>query len=89
MSKPLYHVRQYRPNYFSGFENEVYHNVSWEVITAVPFMANFRHGKFQRFEIEPYGKEFIISAIFSDGESWVAAFAVSADHEFAKDWRYA
>jgi hypothetical protein len=83
-----YLVRQYRPNYFSGFTNKVVRDVNYDDIINVPWADNFRHSDFEKFTIEPYGKELIISAHYKDGKSWVVGFAVDSDAEFAKDWRY-
>lgn len=84
-----FHVRQYRPAYFSGFENSVCRDVEEDKILDCPWFDNFRHDGFERFTIEPYyGGELIISAHYSDGKHWVAGFAIPVDKPFAKDWRY-
>lgn len=85
-----YHVRQYRPDYFSGFENEVVRDVPYEGILGAPWCKNFVHSDFDRFTIRPYGSngELIIEAHFRSGKSWVVGFAVPADHPFARNWRY-
>jgi hypothetical protein len=83
-----WHVRQYRPNYFSGFENAVCRDVEEDDILKCSWFENFRHEGFERFEIAPYGDEKIISAHYADGNGWVAGFAIPVDHPFAKDWRY-
>ena len=88
----LYHVRQYRPNYFTGFINDVVYNKTYDQITEAPWFDNFKHGHdggFEKFVIEPYGgEEFIISAYYKNGVHWVVGFAVKADSKFASDWRY-
>lgn len=72
-----YLVRQYRPAYFSGFDTEVYKGVSFDEITKVPFCANFKQHNFDHFTVEPYaGGEYIISAKYKNGESWVVGFAI-------------
>jgi hypothetical protein len=85
----LYHVRQYHPNFFEGFENTVVHNVSYEDILKPLWFRNFEHHDFHRFEIAPYGNgELIISAHYRSGEQWVAGFAIDTSHELANNWRY-
>ena len=85
----LYHVRQYRPNFFSGFDNAVIHNVTKDEILSAPWFRNFEHEGFAQFTVELYGNgELIISAKYKNGESWVAGFAVSTDSEMANNWRY-
>jgi len=88
MPDGLFHVRQYRPNYFSGFENEVVRDVPWDKILEVPWMENFRHEGFDRFTVEKYGTEWIIQAHYRDGAHWVAGFAIETTHPFAENWRY-
>jgi hypothetical protein len=86
---PLYHVRQYRPNYFSGFDTEFYRNVPYEKITDAPWMENFKHSDFDHFTVTPYSDhELIVEAHYRDGQHWVAAFAVETTHPFAKNFRY-
>jgi hypothetical protein len=95
----LYHVRQYRPSFCSGFENAVVHDASYEKITEAPWFRNFQHehdGGFEKFEIEPYGDELIISAIYKNGKHWVAGFAIKTDSKaeapdgglLVDNWRY-
>jgi hypothetical protein len=82
------HVRQYRPNFVTGFENEVCRDVEEADILQCPWFDSFRRDGFVKFTIEPYHDEKIISAHYDDGKSWVAAFAVPIDHPLANDWRY-
>lgn len=85
----LFHVRQYRPNFFSGFENQVCRDVEEEHILDCRWFDNFRHEGFKDFTLEPYDSgETIIIAHYTDGKYWVAGFAIPVDHPFAKDWRY-
>lgn len=60
-------------------------------------MANFKHEGFSHFVVEHYaGDELIVSAHYTNGEQWVAAFALPMDsNEIAPDggllrdnWRY-
>lgn len=92
-----YLVRQYRPNYFSGFENAVVRDVLYDDITNVPWSDGFKQADFKNFVIEPYnGDELIISAKYENGESWVVGFAlpdhsvmVSNNGDLMRDnWRY-
>ena len=91
-----YLVRQYRPNYFSGFINEVYRDIPYDEITKVPFCENFKHHGFKEFTIEAYGPELIISAHYDDGKRWVVAFALPMDSDamategglLRDNWRY-
>lgn len=85
-----FHVRRYRPNYCTGYENEVVRDVPVEkLFTAPDWLAKAAsRDNFDRFEIEPYYDEFIISVIHKNEEKWVMAFAVRTDHEFASNWRY-
>ncbi len=84
-------VRQYRPNYFSGFNNAVERGVTYENITAIPWAENFKHGGFTKFTVEPYdGDELIVSAHYENGEHWVVAFCVAGRfHDDVKQRRHA
>jgi len=69
MSVPKYLVRQYRPNHFSGFDNDVVKGVEYDDITKAPWMENFKHSGFTEFKVEPYsGDELIISAYYENGD---------------------
>jgi hypothetical protein len=83
-----YHVRQYRPNFFSGFHNDVVRDVEYDDILKAPWFENFRHKGFEKFTISPYDGELIIEAHYANGEHWVAGFAVAVDDPFASNWRY-
>ncbi len=61
----LYHVRQYRPAYFSGFENEVVRGIAKDDILAAPWFRNFEHEGFVRFTVEPYGNGELIPSRFT------------------------
>lgn len=91
----LFHVRQYRPNYFTGFENIVVRDVPEDQILQVKFLRDWEARDaedcigFKEWLIEPYPSgELLISATYANGQRWVAAFAVDAAHPMAKDWRY-
>ena len=84
-----YHVRQYRPAFFSGFENEVIRDVPYEGILEAPWCENFKHDDFDHFSISKYGNgELIVEAHYKSGEHWVVGFAIDSAHPFASDWRY-
>ena len=95
-----YAIRQYRPGFCSGFENQAVHNIEYDQILEQSWFNNFKHnydGGFDKFVIEPYsGDELIISAKYKNGKSWVAGFALPMDaKEKAPDggllidnWRY-
>ena len=95
MPETRYHVRQYRPAYFSGFENEVMRDVPYDEILGAPWCKNFVHSDFDRFTITPYRtikdgpyRGLIIEAHYKGGEHWVVGFAVETTQPFADDWRY-
>lgn len=93
-----YLVRQYRPAYFSGFETEVARGVEYDKITEQSWFSNFKRAGFKKFTIEPYarGDELIISALYANGKSWVAGFALPEESEMMSNngdlmrdnWRY-
>lgn len=98
MSDIKYLVRQYRPNYFSGFETQVVSGLSYDEITSAPFCENFKHGDFKCFTVSPYadGDELIIEAHYKNGAHWVAGFALPENSEMMSNngdkmrdnWRY-
>jgi hypothetical protein len=95
-----YLVRQYRPNYFSGYENDVYGNVPFGQIISLPFFENFKREGFSHFYIEdssmPESNEITFSAAYENGEHWVVAFALPVDSRtkapdgglMRDNWRY-
>lgn len=83
-----WHARQYRPAYFTGFEDGVAYDLGYDEITTPPWFRNFEHDDFDRWEIEPYGAELIISAHYKDGQHWVAGFACDVTTAFARNFRY-
>jgi hypothetical protein len=75
-----YLVRQYRPGYFSGFENGVYRAKSFEDITNADWNKNFMHDDFKEFTISSYnGDEIIVEAHYESGAHWVVGFAIPVD----------
>jgi hypothetical protein len=85
-----YRVRQYRPAYFSGFDDFVCLDVSESSIIHQEFMKNFQHGDFDHFSVEPYygTEELIIEAHYKSGKHWVVGFAVEEGTQTARGWRY-
>ncbi len=96
-NEQLWHVRQYRPAYFSGFTNSVLRDVTWGQILTAPWLRNFKRDGFLHFSVNDYsGDEKIISAHYKNGEHWVAGFVLpTSSREVAPDggllrdnWRY-
>src|SRR5262249_32897584 len=95
-----YLVRQYRPAYFTGFENGVVRDVAYDDITKVPWAENFKHPDFSHFTVEKYGTEpdgeLIIEAHYKTGDHWVVGFALPMDSNMMSNngdlmrdnWRY-
>jgi hypothetical protein len=91
-----YLVRQYRPGYFSGFEDVVCRNVKYEDIIKVPWCENFKHDDFTEFTISDYHGELIIEAHYASGAHWVVGFALPSDSDLMSNngdlmrdnWRY-
>jgi hypothetical protein len=84
-----YLVRQYRPNFFSGFEDAVATGLAYDEITSAPWFENFRRNGFTEFKIEPYtDDELIVVAHYADGKFYVAGFATKEGSKMARDWRY-
>lgn len=81
----LYTVRQYRPAFFSGFEDAVVEHVETKDLMnpdVLPWLKNFQHKDdpsyaFVEFYMESYWlNELTISARYNNGKHWVAAIAV-------------
>lgn len=88
MAEKTYHVRQYRPGYFTGFDNSVVYNLPEDKITDTPWSENFKHGDFEKFTVGRYGRELIVEAYYKSGAHWVVGFAVESTDPLAEDWRY-
>jgi hypothetical protein len=81
----IYRARQYRPNYFDGFDEEqVVEGLTKGELTDAekcPWLNNFTgdHGeghKFLRFEIDEISpSNLVVVAHYSDGTHWVASTA--------------
>lgn len=85
----LYLVRRYRPDYFTGFDEQVISGVEYDKITEAPWCENFKRNGFVSFYLEPYTEhELIFGAKYQDGTSWVAGFATNENSPMARDWRY-
>ncbi len=92
-----YLVRQYAPNYCTGFDIDALRGVEYEDILKAPWLERFKSDGFVDFYLEPYGgDELIFGAKYKDGTSWVAGFALPMDsRELApgggflrNNWRY-
>ena len=92
-----YLVRQYAPNFCTGFDLDVVRDVEYEDILKVHWCERFKHDGFVEFYLEPYTKdELIFGAKYSDGKSWVVGFALPMDSEekapdgglLRDNWRY-
>jgi hypothetical protein len=69
--KTMNSIRQYRPAYFEGFENEtVDFSTTYELIN-IPFVKNFAFGNFSHYAIS----DNCLMAIYDNGfEHWVVGF---------------
>lgn len=64
-------IKQHRPAFFSGFENEVVSFDTLEELLAIPFVANFAQDMdhpFHRFSIDGDGRT--LMAEYDDGYVW-------------------
>jgi hypothetical protein len=95
----LFHVRQYRPAFCTGFTNAVMRDVPRNEVLSAPWLENFKHDDFECFEIEGergYGDEQFIMARYRSGKRYVAGFVLPADSRtpapdgglLADNWRY-
>ena len=77
----LYTVRQHRPAFVTGLEDQVVSGVAEGDLTnpnVLPWLKNFQSEGFVEFIVEPYyDDDRLVSARYSDGKSWVAAIARS------------
>ena len=92
-----YLVRQYAPNFCTGFKLDVVRGVEYDDILKVYWCERFKHDGFVEFYLEPYnGDELIFGAKYTDGTSWVAGFALPEDSSqmsnngdmLRDNWRY-
>ena len=82
-------IRQYRPSFFSGFENATAEYKTLEELMDIPFVKNFRldprhkeevtDKKFDRYAISDYGEtregeSVVLVAEYKDGQHWVVGF---------------
>jgi len=84
-------VRQYRPNFFSGYENEVVPNIEEDKFaTDVPFLVQwYNNPTLDHMEFKPYsGDEWILVGHFKNSEYWVAGFATPESKIDPTNWRY-
>ena len=92
-----YLVRQYAPNYCTGFDLAAMRDVEYDDILKAPWLDRFKHDGFIGFYLEPYAQdELIFGAKYNDGKSWVAGFALPMDSKekapdgglLRNNWRY-
>ena len=92
-----YLVRQYAPNFCTGFDLGVVRDVEYDDILKVHWCERFKSKDFVEFYLEPYHEdELIFGAKYKDGKSWVAGFALPMDSEMMSNnndlmrdnWRY-
>lgn len=77
-------ITQYRPNYFSGFENETVSFSSTEELLEIPFIQNFKHGKFSSFS----KSDNRLMAEYDDGyEWWVVGMIKSPELVDLPEWK--
>jgi hypothetical protein len=78
-------VRQYRPAYFTGFENQV---CRVENILDAEFLQSWK--EHSDLSVKDYGdgEQIVMGKSRDDGKSWVAAFACEDGSDMSKDWRY-
>lgn len=84
-----YLVRQYSPNFCTGFDLSIVEVDGKDNVINVPWADRFKQDNFDKFEIADYGNgELIISACYNDGKHWVVSFACEIGSKHCKDWRY-
>jgi hypothetical protein len=75
----IYRARQYRPDYFEGFEEQMVDGLTKGELLNVekcPWLKNFMHEGFERFEIDEITpSNLIVIAYYKDGTHWVATTA--------------
>lgn len=76
----MMHVRQYRPEFFEGFENETKDIDCLEEFFEIPFIKRLIDFKISKFSARVYTKEHVIvNAFYSDGAKYVIAFVTGPD----------
>ena len=59
-------IRQYRPAFFEGFENETVEFSTDEELVKIPFVKNFSHYNFSHYAVS----DSCLMAIYDDGFEW-------------------
>lgn len=59
-------IRQYRPAFFEGFENELVEFSTDEELINIPFVKNFLNDKFSHYSVSDNH----LMAIYDDGFEW-------------------
>jgi len=59
-------IRQYRPAFFEGFENETVEFSTDEELINIPFVKNFSNDKFSHYAVSDNH----LMAIYDDGFEW-------------------
>lgn len=62
-------IRQYRPSYFEGFENETCEFSNLEELLSIPWVKNFQSEYFHRFS---YSQNKLMAEYHEGKEWWVA-----------------
>jgi hypothetical protein len=92
-----YLVRQYAPNYCTGFDLDAISGVEYDNILKAPWLDRFKYEGFKEFYLKPYyNDELIFGANYSDGKTWVAGFALPMNSKamapdgglMRNNWRY-
>lgn len=64
-------IKQHRPAYFTGFNNEVVSFTTTDELLAIPFVAGFRDlDGFHRHSVSRDGVRLMLMAELNDGRKW-------------------
>ncbi len=63
-------IKQYRPNFFSGFENETVEFATTEELLNVEFVKKFKRDGFSGFALSTYGEQTNLIATYKNGKKW-------------------
>lgn len=83
-------IKQYRPGYFTGYENKVENFNSLNELLAIDFVDNFKNtpelSSFHQFSIsEPSDDTMILMAEYEEGKIWWVVGYLSDAKEIVKD----
>ena len=68
---PMNRIRQYRPAYFTGFENATVEFDGVEALLAISFVTSFVNESFHQFSIDTTnGDNIALMAEYDDGNKW-------------------